>query len=127
MQGNSFHVLLIEDDQNLAKMYKIKFRKEGFDIVTAADGEQGLQIFHEQPVDIILLDMLLPKLSGKSFLEQIRQLPQGKNTPVIILSNHTSREDAQDAYNLGVKEYLSKAMFTPEQVVEKVKSYLPHH
>lgn len=124
MQPNQATILLVEDDINLAKMYKVKFSKEGLNMITAADGQEGLSLVTQTPVDIILLDMLLPKLTGTQFLQQLRALPQGKNIPVIILSNYSNQQDLDLAHKLGVKDYLSKAMTTPEKLSEIVRDYL---
>lgn len=117
-------VLLIEDDNLLIKMYKTKFETEGFKILTATDGEAGLKMALEQKIDFIILDMMLPKMSGLEVLTKIRQDPKGQNIPVVILSNLAQQEQAQQALKLGAKEFLLKANLTPSQVVAKIRQYL---
>lgn len=117
-------VLLIEDDLLLVKMYKTKFLNEGFQILTAGDGEIGLKLALEQKVDFIILDVMMPKMSGLDFLSQLRQKPKGQNIPVIVLSNLAQQEKAKKALKLGAKEFLIKASLTPGQVVAKVRQYL---
>ena len=73
---------------------------------------------------IILLDIMLPRMSGTDFLEKLRQDPKGKNMPVVALTNLAEEGEKQKALKLGVKEYIVKAMQTPEQVVEKIKKYM---
>lgn len=117
-------ILIVEDDPVLLKMYTEKFSFEGFRVLNAKDGEEALKVALSQKIDIILLDIMLPRMSGTDFLERLRQDPRAKNTPVVALTNLAEEEEKQRALKLGVEEYLVKAMQTPEQVVEKVKRYL---
>lgn len=117
-------VLLVEDDPLLVTMYSAKFESEGFEVLTAYDGEEGLKVALEKNPNIILLDIMMPKLSGIDLLEKLRQDPKGKNTPVIILTNLTEAEGAEKAKELGVKEFLVKSNFTPSEVTEKIKQHL---
>jgi len=125
MQDTSFPkktILLIEDDTFLLNMYREKFVNEGLHILTASDGDEGLEIALNQDVDMIVLDLMLPKLSGEDLLIRLRK--KNKNIPVIVLTN-LSREDQAEGFTLlGVKEYLVKANLTPSQLVDKVKGYL---
>lgn len=117
-------VLLVEDDPLLVKMYNVKFTSEGFQVLTAPDGEAGLKMALNEKVDLIILDIMMPKLSGIDLLERLRQDPRGKNTPVIILTNLSEDEEKKKTLELGVKEYIVKANLTPGQLVEKVREYL---
>lgn len=117
-------VLLVEDDQLLIKMYKTKFESEGFTVFTADDGEQGLKVALEKKPDIILLDMMMPKLSGDEVLTKLKQDKNTQGIPVIVFSNLSQEDEAQKVIQLGAKEYLVKANMTPGEVVEKVKQYL---
>jgi DNA-binding response OmpR family regulator len=121
-------VLLIEDDPFLVKMYKEKFEVEGFNTLIAEDGLKGLQLATTQNIDIIILDILIPKLSGIDLLTKLRKDPKGVSVPVLVLTNLTQKEDEVKTTSLGVKEYLVKSDYTPSQVVEKVRMYLgqPH-
>ena len=118
-------ILIIEDDKLLSKMYAEKFKLEGFDTIVAQDGEEGLEYISEKNPSFILLDMMLPKFTGQDVLNQLKKRVSDKATPPIIaLTNLAQKEEAQKALELGAKEYLVKAMYTPDQVVEKVKFYL---
>ncbi len=117
-------VLIIEDDQALAKMYSTKFQMEGFNSIVAKDGKSGMDFLNTKSPDAILLDIMLPGYSGLDLLSSLQSNPKAKNTVILALTNHPQKESAQKALNLGVKEYLVKAMQTPEEVVEKVKKYL---
>ena len=117
-------ILIIEDDLALAKMYSEKFQTEKFETLVATDGETGLKLALDKIPDFILLDMMLPKMSGQTVLEKLREHPIGKSIPVISLTNLTEKDQAHKAIKSGVKEYLAKPMHTPEEVVEKVKLHL---
>lgn len=117
-------ILIVEDDPVLLKMYTEKFTFEGFKVLNARDGEEALKVALAQAIDIILLDIMLPRMSGTDFLEKLRQNPKGKEMPVIALTNLAEEMEKQRALKLDVKEYLVKAMQTPEQVVEVVKKYI---
>ncbi|OGM73955.1 hypothetical protein A2382_04870 [Candidatus Woesebacteria bacterium RIFOXYB1_FULL_38_16] len=105
-------------------MYSEKFKIEGFTTVIAEDGEKAINLILELNPSFILLDIMLPKFSGLDLLAQIKHNPTTTNIPVIALTNLAQKEEAQKALSLGAKEYLVKAMFTPEEVVDKVKQYL---
>lgn len=117
-------VLIVEDDPVLLKMYTEKFTFEGFGVLNAKDGQEALNVALKEKVDIILLDIMLPIMSGTDFLEKLRQSAKGKNLPVVALTNLAEEGEKQRALKLGVKEYIVKAMQTPEQVVEKIKKYI---
>lgn len=117
-------ILVIEDDPILVKMYREKFTSEGFNVLTAVDGESGLDMALKSKVDIILLDVMLPRMSGIDLLKRLREHEKGKNTLVMVLTNLADPDEKQRALNLGVKDYMVKAMQNPGQVVSKVKQRL---
>ena len=117
-------VLLIEDDPPMVKMYSTKLQMEGFEVEVAYDGEKGLEKTEEWKPDLVVLDLMIPKMGGMDVLKQIRANPKTKNVPVLILSNLSQEQDVQLAKELKVKEFLVKANFTPGQVVEKIKQSL---
>ena len=117
-------ILLIEDDPFLVGMYKEKLEMEGFEVVTAEDGVQGLSFATSQKVDMILLDILIPKLSGIDLLARLRQDKNGKDIPVIALTNLSGSVDEEKIRSYGVKEYLVKSNYTPGQVVEIMRKHL---
>jgi len=117
-------ILIVEDDPVLLKMYSEKFTFEGFKVLNAKDGEEALKMATAESLDAILLDIMLPKMSGTDFLEKYRQNAKSKDVPVVALTNLTEEAEKQRAMKLGVKAYLVKAMQTPEEVVQKVKTNL---
>ena len=118
-------ILIIEDDPVLSKMYMEKFTSEGFNVLTAFDGESGFDLAVNNKVDKILLDVMLPRVSGIDLLKKLREHEKGKNTLVIVLTNLADPEEKKQALTLGVKDYLVKAMQNPAQVVDKVKEHIP--
>ena len=114
-------VLLIEDDPILTKMYTEKLTSEGLKVLTAQDGETGLEMALTNKIDVILLDIMLPRMSGTDLLEKLRQDDRGKNLPVVALTNLADQTERDRAVKLGVKGYLVKAMQNPQDVVDKIK------
>ena len=117
-------ILLIEDEKILAEMYKDKFSKAGYDVVTASDSREGLKLAREENPDLIILDILLPRENGIAFLEWLKKEPEISSIPVIVFSNYDDPVTRKKAEQLDVKEYLIKANYTPKKIVEKIKSYL---
>lgn len=117
-------ILIVEDDPVLSKMYAEKFMFEGFAVIIARDGQEAYEKATADEINIILLDIMLPRMSGTDFLERFRATPKGKNIPVIALTNLAEEDERARALKLGVKEYLVKALQVPEVVVKKVKSYV---
>lgn len=117
-------ILLIEDDLPMVKMYNTRLEKENFEIEVAYTGEEGLEKIKEWLPDLVVLDLMIPKIGGMELLEQLRADSKTKNLPVIILSNLSQEQDIVRSRELGVKDFLIKANFTPSQVIEKIKSYL---
>lgn len=120
MSDKKNKVLLVEDDEMLAEMYHTKFDHDGFDVLMAYDGVSALEKAKEKDIEIILLDVILPKLDGFSVLEQLKKEKETKNIPVIMLTNLGQDDDIEKAKKLGAVDYLVKANLTPQQVVDKV-------
>jgi len=116
-------ILLVEDDLPMVKMYSTKLEIEGFTVKTAHDGEVGWEKVQEGGVDLILLDLMIPRLGGMDLLERIRVESKFKTVPVVILSNLSQEQDIKRATELGVKHFLIKSNHTPSQVVAVVKGY----
>lgn len=116
-------VLIIEDDQNLRDIYREEFETEGFTVNVAHDGEEGLQKISELRPDIILLDILMPKMTGFDVLSKIKKDDELKNIPVLVLTNlYTDTYDL--VRNWGASFVLMKVDHTPGQVVDKVREIL---
>jgi DNA-binding response OmpR family regulator len=117
-------IAIIEDDQAISQMYRIKFETEGFEVETAEDGQLGLQLVSTMRPDIILLDLMMPQMTGDQMLQELRKTDWGKNTKVIILTNMGEQEAPPVLRELGVKRFIVKAEMTPKQVAEMVKKEL---
>lgn len=124
MAENKIKILLIEDDVFLAKMYKIKLDLDGFDVIHSENGEKGLVLASSKNPNIILLDIILPKMDGYQVLKQLKKAEETKNIPVILLTNLGQKEDIDKGLALGANDYLIKAYFTPAEVVNKIKKVL---
>jgi DNA-binding response OmpR family regulator len=117
-------ILLIEDDKMLLEMYTAKFTREGFEIATAENGSDGLKAARDMKPDMVLLDIIMPKLDGFATLKEIRKDENIKDVPVILLTNLGQDQDIQKGKDLGADDYFVKANHTPTEIVEKVQELL---
>lgn len=117
-------ILIVEDDKFLRDLISQKLLKEGYDITEAVDGEKGIEGVKKEKPDLVLLDLILPGVDGFEVLSQIKADPILAQIPVIILSNLGQKEDVERGLKLGAVDYLIKAHFTPEEIVQKVKAVL---
>lgn len=117
-------ILIIEDDQFLRDLISLKLDKEGYRVLKAIDTQEGLKKAKEEMPDLILLDLLLPGMNGFEFLALIKQDQDLVKIPVIILSNLGQEEEIQKGFKLGAIDYLIKAHFTPEEIVEKIQKFI---
>jgi DNA-binding response OmpR family regulator len=124
MAHNKVKILLIEDDPFLLSMYTTKFELENFEVITTDDGEKGLKMASKEMPDVILLDIILPKMDGFEVLRMIKADKKLKTIPVILLTNLSQKNDIDKGLSMGAEDYLIKAHFMPSEVVEKVKKIL---
>ena len=117
-------ILFIEDESALQKTFGEVLGQEGYKIIPALDGETGLKLAKTKNPDLILLDLILPKIHGFDVLKKLKETEETKNIPVIILTNLEEVGDINKALEMGVTTYLVKAQYSLEEVVEKVKSAL---
>ncbi|MFH1366933.1 MAG: response regulator [Patescibacteria group bacterium] len=117
-------VMLVEDDTFLSGMYVKKLEMEDFEVLLASDGKQGLKMIQDQPPDLILLDIILPKMSGFDLLKEMKKDKKTKDIPVILLTNLGQKKDVEKGFALGAKDYLIKAHFMPSEVIDKVKNII---
>jgi len=117
-------VLIIEDDSYISDMYRIKFEAANYETVVASDGIEGMKFLGNDVPDVILLDIVMPKIDGFSVLKTIKKNPQLKEIPVILLTNLSQKENVERGFELGAIDYIIKAHFTPSEVVEKIKEVL---
>ena len=117
-------ILIIEDDKFLRELIAQKLVKEEYETIEAIDGEEGIKKVKKEKPDLILLDLILPGIDGFEVLSQMKKDPNLAKIPVIILSNLGQKEDIERGINLGADDYLIKAHFTPNEIIEKIKSTL---
>lgn len=117
-------IAIIEDDVAISQMYRIKFEAEGYEVETAENGKLGLELAEKMQPDIILLDLMMPEMSGEEMLVQMRDTDWGKDIRVIILTNMGEQEAPPILKELNVRRFIVKAEMTPRQVAEMVKAEL---
>jgi len=117
-------ILLIEDDEFLYKILMIKLKQAGFDALLAVDGQEGIARAKKVKPDLILLDLILPKINGFEVLEEVKKDPHLKEVPVVILSNLGQNSDVKKGLKMGATDYLVKTSLSLNEMVEKVKSYI---
>src|SRR5262245_15552472 len=118
-------LLIVEDDSIVANIYRNKFSVEGFQVELALDGQAGLDLARTFEPDVIVLDLMLPKVPGVEFLKAIRAEPQFKDTPIVVFTNTYLSSKVQEAWKAGATKCLSKNNCTPKNVIEIVRSTLP--
>ncbi|KKQ51839.1 hypothetical protein A2865_04415 [Candidatus Woesebacteria bacterium RIFCSPHIGHO2_01_FULL_39_17] len=124
MSDKKSTVLLIEDEKLLSKAIKKKLEKNGFDVLEAYDGGEGLAVALEKHPDLILLDIVLPLMDGVTLLDRLREDEWGKGVPVIILSNLSDASTVEESKKKGVNNYLVKTDWKLDEVVAKVREAL---
>lgn len=117
-------VLIIEDDEMLLRALYLAFLHSGFTIATAEDGETGLRMTERLKPDLVILDLLLPKMNGFDYLKTIKANPELKNIPVIILSNLGDKDDMEKCLALGARDYFIKANTDLSILSKKVNDIL---
>jgi len=117
-------ILLVDDDEALLTIFETAFKKDGLEVVTASTGEDGLSKTKTEKPDIILLDQILPDISGNDVLKTLKQDDATKNIPVMILSNFSQQELVDKALEQGAVDYIFKYQVEPKDVVEKVRAIL---
>ncbi|MBI2415658.1 MAG: response regulator [Candidatus Kerfeldbacteria bacterium] len=117
-------VLLVEDDEMLHGMYIHKFKNQGYEVISAYNGAEGIEKSITEKPDIILLDVIMPKMDGFVALKKMRKNSDTAKTPIIMLTNLGQDEDIRKGKELGADDYFIKANHTPQEVVDKVKTLL---
>lgn len=118
-------ILIVEDDFFVSDIYQTKFAREGCEVVTTKDGIEAIQSLESGFIpNIILLDLIMPNMDGREFLETIKKNPRFSSIPVLVLSNLSQDEDKKESFALGAKEYIVKSHLTPTEVFERVAELL---
>lgn len=117
-------ILVAEDDKFLMSAYKAKLTKEGFEVVVAPDGSEVVNILKNFTPDIILMDLVMPKLDGFGVLEELGKNSSWSKIPVIVASNLGQSEDLERAKSLGAVDYIVKSDLSMDELVKKIKETL---
>lgn len=121
--GPKKKVLIVDDDPALRQLYNVQLSQQ-YAVVEAVDGEDGLVKAKQEKPDLILLDVMMPKFDGIAFLSKIKEDQDMAKTPIVMLTNFGQENLIQQAFNLGVTDYLLKYKVTPSEMVEKVNQVL---
>lgn len=117
-------IAIVEDDQTISQMYRLKFEAEGYEVETAENGLLGLALAEKMKPDIILLDLMMPEMTGDEMLAKLRKTPWGKDIKVVVLTNMGEQEVPTSMKTLGVSAVILKADMTPRQVSDLVTKQL---
>jgi len=117
-------ILLVEDDNNLADVYSARLTAEGFDIMRVADGEEALSVAVKYKPDLVLLDIMMPKVSGFDVLDILRNTPETANLKIIMVTARSQDADRQRADKLGADDYLVKSQVVIADLVDRIKQHL---
>lgn len=117
-------ILIVEDDKTILSMYTSKFEGEGFEVVGAESGSDGLELARKEKPDLIMLDIILPGLDGFTVLKELKDDKKTAKIPVVMLTNLSTDEDRKKGEKMGATDYLVKASLTPAQISEKIKKIL---
>lgn len=116
-------IVLVEDDNLLQKLYKEAFEKDGYTLMFASDGQQGLELIKEQKPDLIILDIMLPGgMNGFDVMENLKRIPNLKSIPILVFTNLDSEKET--AEKIGAVDYIVKANSNPDEVVKRVEGML---
>ncbi|PIP17254.1 MAG: response regulator [Candidatus Portnoybacteria bacterium CG23_combo_of_CG06-09_8_20_14_all_37_13] len=117
-------ILIIEDDQFLRDLIERKLIRTGYQVLNTNDGAEGLKMINEEKPALVLLDILLPSMSGWEILEKIKADPAINKIPVLILTNLGEKEDLERGLKMGADDYIIKAHFTPNEIIDKIEKCL---
>lgn len=117
-------VLLVEDNDFIRNMYQLKLAKSDIEVIEAVDGAMALQKIKEHQPDVVLLDLMMPNVSGIEVLKELKKQGLTPKLPVVVLTNVMDQQTIDEAKNLGAKDYIVKTDLTPSQVLDKIKPFL---
>ncbi len=124
MDNTKRYILVAEDDPFYTNVYKVKFGNLGYDVTVVQNGKMAVEEAGKRKPDIILLDVVMPKVDGFGVLKIIKNDLRFKDIPVVLLTNLGQKENVERGFELGASGYIIKAHFTPSEVVEKIKEVL---
>jgi len=117
-------VLIIEDDALIIKVFSTRLKSGGHQVFSAEDGGTGLELAKKEIPDVILLDLMLPKISGLEVLAELKKNPETAKILIFVYTNLSTEKEIKEAKALGITEFITKADSTPQQVITKIEAYL---
>lgn len=123
MADKTKKILVVDDEDSVREIYRHEFLNNGYTVVVAQDGEEGLLKAGEEQPDMMLLDIMLPKMSGIEVLRALKENELTKKIPVLLLTNLGEETIIKEGFELGADGYLLKVSYTPSQVVDEVKKF----
>ncbi|HYC79411.1 MAG TPA: response regulator [Candidatus Binatia bacterium] len=124
MEPSQTRILIVEDEEILLTALSEELKQEGFQVTGAKDGVEGVEKVKSEKPDLVLLDLVMPRLDGIGALKQMKDDPEIKDIPVVILTNLSDYDKISDALSLGAMDYLVKANYRLEELVNKIKTVL---
>ncbi|MFB6225604.1 MAG: response regulator transcription factor, partial [Candidatus Paceibacteria bacterium] len=118
-ENKQTHILVVEDEKPISRVLKMKLEQKGYTVTIAHNGNKAIQVFREQSIDAILLDLILPEQNGFETLEQIRK--ENTEIPIVVLSNLGQPEDRERVEEYGITDYYVKANISLHQLVEELE------
>ena len=116
-------VLVIDDDPVILELLRVNFEIEGFDVICATDGEEGLQRAHAERPDVVMTDIMMPRRDGLQLLSELKGDPQTEDLPVILLSAKAQKAEVQQGLDLGADDYITKP-FDPLELIDRLNAVM---
>lgn len=124
MSDKKIKILLVEDDQMIVELYKLKLEESGFEVTVTEKGSEALEIAKKDQPDLILLDIILPEIDGFAILQTLKAESGTKKIPVLLLTNLSQESDQQKGTQLGADGYFVKAQHTPSDILTEIKKLI---
>lgn len=122
--ANKKKILIVEDDFFIRDLYEIEAKRAGYDVITAADGQEGVDMAKKVIPDLLLIDLMLPKMDGISIIKNLKVFSEFANIPCLIITNLEDETKEREAKAAGAAAYMLKIRFTPEMVIQAIKTHL---
>jgi DNA-binding response OmpR family regulator len=116
-------ILVVEDDVNIKQVVLFKLKNSGFDIFSSSNGVEALEFLKKHKVDLIITDIMMPLMSGKELIVELKQNPDTKNIPIVMLTSRTLEKEVIEGLSLGAEDYIKKP-FSPNELLARVKIVL---
>jgi CheY-like chemotaxis protein len=117
-------IVIVEDEEIMLDLLQRKLKTHGYEVSVARDGEEGLRVIKEERPDLIIMDLVMPKMDGFMVMEEIQKDEDLKKIPLIVVSNSGQPVELNRIKDLGAKDWLIKTEFNPQELVEKIKNQL---